>query len=111
MLQVHKIALDPNNKQAGRLAQSAGVARRSAMHIEAAKDGAYISRFPYAADPGVEFLKLGDRMCRWPCAPNEGMTTHFCGKKKIDGSSYCAMHHALGWVTPRGQQPRIQEAA
>jgi hypothetical protein len=86
---------------------------KQAMHIEAAKDGAYFNRFPYAAGPGVEFSKLdehGKRMCRWPCA-SKGTATHFCGEDQAEGSSYCAAHRALAWAAPRERQPRMQEAA
>lgn len=83
---------------------------KQTKHIEAAKDGAYINRFPYADGPGVEFSKLGEDMCRWPCA-SKGATTHFCGAAQAEGSSYCAAHRAIAWAAPREQRPRIQEAA
>lgn len=83
---------------------------KQAMCVETAKDGAYIRRFPYADGPGVEFSKLGEDMCRWPCA-SKGATTHFCGAAQAEGSSYCAVHRALAWAAPRERQPRVQEAA
>jgi hypothetical protein len=86
---------------------------KQTKHIETAKDGAYIRRFPYADGPGVEFSKLdehGKRMCRWPCA-SKGTATHFCGAVQAEGSSYCAAHREIAWAAPREQRPRIQEAA
>lgn len=54
------------------------------------------------AQPGtVKLLDLDAQACRWPFGSPSDPDFGFCGMTKVEGSSYCADHHAKsrtkGW--------------
>lgn len=49
-------------------------------------------------------LTLEDRGSDDCCYPYGDGPFLYCGHPKLKGSSYCAPHHALVWVPPRGRQ-------
>lgn len=49
----------------------------------------------------IPFLDLEPHHCRFPYGTDAQTGYTFCGHDKIEGSTYCAGHHALCWVPPR----------
>lgn len=48
---------------------------------------------------GVTFFETTDKSCMY--AEGDGSHMLFCGQPRIEGSSYCAGHHAVCWIKPR----------
>lgn len=53
---------------------------------------------------GIQFIETNQFTCMYP--EGDGAHMLFCGQPKRDESSYCAAHHAICWIKPRGKPTR-----
>jgi hypothetical protein len=47
----------------------------------------------------MKLIDLGPHDCRYATSPDDAESHLFCGLATVEGSSYCATHHALCWRT------------
>lgn len=45
--------------------------------------------------------RLTDRCCRWPIGDPKHADFHFCGKDKVSGLSFCALHARRAYQPPK----------
>lgn len=81
------------------VATTKAAAAKQETFTVAAESGTNLKRFRFAK-PSVAFADLKSNQCRWPGEPSspEAIVTHFCGKKAIAGTPYCAEHAAIAWT-------------
>ena len=59
-------------------------------------------RAPVEARP-VRLADLKDHHCRWPIdSAGRGLDSLYCGRRKVDGQSYCPRHCGIAYPAWRG---------